>query len=57
MFLYLDANIRVERIRVRELTRLGAADPEFPAWAALADPAASHRSIDLASATASGPAG
>jgi len=34
VFLYVDAAIRVERLRVREQQKLGHADPEFLAWAA-----------------------
>ena len=34
VFLTLDAEIRVERLRLREIARFGAADPEFLRWAA-----------------------
>lgn len=37
VFLYLDAAVRLERLRARELRRFGAADPEFLAWAAQYD--------------------
>jgi hypothetical protein len=37
VFLYLDAAIRVERLRAREIEELGAADPEFLDWAAAYD--------------------
>jgi uridine kinase len=37
VFLYLDASIRVERLRVREMELLGKADPEFLEWAAQYD--------------------
>lgn len=37
VFLYLDANIRVERLRVREMELLGKVDPEFLEWAAQYD--------------------
>jgi hypothetical protein len=37
VFLYLDASIRVERLRVREIECLGKADPEFLEWAAQYD--------------------
>ena len=34
VFLYLEAPIRVERLRIREERELGHADPEFLQWAA-----------------------
>jgi AAA domain len=37
IFLYLDAAIRVERMRTREIACLGKADPEFLEWAAQYD--------------------
>jgi uridine kinase len=37
VFLYLDAAIRVERLRAREIEFLGKADPEFLEWAAQYD--------------------
>lgn len=37
IFLYLAAAVRVERLRQRELERLGHADPAFLAWAAQYD--------------------
>ena len=37
VFLYLDAAIRVERLRAREIEILGRADPEFLEWAAQYD--------------------
>jgi hypothetical protein len=37
VFLYLDASIRVERLRAREIELLGKADPEFLEWAAQYD--------------------
>ncbi|MEP7316778.1 MAG: hypothetical protein ABI667_08770 [Sphingomicrobium sp.] len=37
VFLYLDASIRVERLRKREIEKLGHADPEFLEWAAQYD--------------------
>ena len=37
VFLYLDAAIRVERLRAREMELLGKADPEFLEWAAQYD--------------------
>lgn len=37
VFLYLDAAIRVERLRKREVEKLGHADPEFLEWAAQYD--------------------
>jgi adenylate kinase family enzyme len=37
VFLYVDAAIRVERLRARELERFGMSDPEFLAWAAQYD--------------------
>ncbi|HEY4238326.1 MAG TPA: hypothetical protein VGM88_00845 [Kofleriaceae bacterium] len=37
VFLTLDAATRVERLRARELARLGAVDEEFLAWAARYD--------------------
>ena len=37
VFLYLDAAIRLERLRKREIERLGHADPEFLEWAARYD--------------------
>ncbi len=37
VFLYLDAAVRVERLRARETRELGAVDPEFLAWAAAYD--------------------
>jgi uridine kinase len=37
VFLYLEADIRVERLRARETARLGHADPVFLAWAAQYD--------------------
>jgi GNAT superfamily N-acetyltransferase len=37
VFLYLDAPIRVERLRRREIEKLGHADPEFLEWAAQYD--------------------
>lgn len=37
IFLYLDAALRVERLRAREIERLGHADPAFLEWAALYD--------------------
>jgi hypothetical protein len=37
VFLYLDASIRVERLRKREIQKLGHADPEFLEWAAQYD--------------------
>jgi hypothetical protein len=37
VFLYLEADIRVERLRAREIERLGHADPAFLAWAAQYD--------------------
>ena len=37
VFLYLDAAIRVERLRTREIELLGKADPEFLEWAAQYD--------------------
>jgi uridine kinase len=33
VFLYLDASIRVDRLRAREMELLGKADPEFLEWA------------------------
>ena len=37
VFLYLDAAIRVERLRAREIEFLGKADEEFLEWAAQYD--------------------
>jgi AAA domain len=37
IFLYLDASIRVERLRIREIEFLGKANPEFLEWAAQYD--------------------
>ena len=37
VFLYVDAAIRVERLRAREIEFLGKADPEFLEWAAQYD--------------------
>lgn len=37
VFLYLDATVRVERLREREMQVLGRADPEFLEWAAQYD--------------------
>jgi adenylate kinase family enzyme len=37
VFLYLPASIRIERLRQREITIYGAANPEFIAWAAQYD--------------------
>jgi hypothetical protein len=37
VFLYLDAALRVERLRAREVERLGHADPAFLEWASLYD--------------------
>ena len=37
VFLYLDAHIRVERLRIRENRELGQADPDFLEWAAQYD--------------------
>lgn len=37
VFLYLDAALRIERLRTREIERLGHADPAFLEWAALYD--------------------
>jgi len=37
IFLYLDAGIRVERLRERETRTLGQADPAFLEWASLYD--------------------
>lgn len=37
VFLYLDAAIRIERIRAREIKALRAADPDFLDWAAAYD--------------------
>jgi hypothetical protein len=37
VFLYLDAAIRVERLRAREIAFLGKADAEFLEWAAQYD--------------------
>jgi len=37
VFLYLDAAIRVERLRTREIAYLGRADEEFLEWAAQYD--------------------
>ena len=37
VFLYLDASIRVERLRAREIAELGHADPAFLEWAAAYD--------------------
>lgn len=37
VFLYLPANIRVARLREREIARYGAADPAFLDWAAQYD--------------------
>ncbi len=37
VFLYLEADIRVARLRAREIARLGHADPAFLAWAAQYD--------------------
>jgi len=37
VFLYLPAQMRVERLRARELERFGAADPAFLEWAAQYD--------------------
>lgn len=37
VFLYLDAQVRVERLREREIECLGHADPAFLAWAAQYD--------------------
>ncbi len=37
VFLYLDAAIRVERLRKREIERFGKADPAFLEWAAQYD--------------------
>lgn len=37
VFLYLDASIRVERLRKREIQKLGHADPKFLEWAAQYD--------------------
>jgi hypothetical protein len=37
VFLYLDASIRVERLRAREIEFLGKADEEFLEWAAQYD--------------------
>jgi adenylate kinase family enzyme len=37
VFLYLDAAIRVERLRKREMERFGRTDPEFLEWAAQYD--------------------
>lgn len=34
VFLYLPAQVRIERLRSRELQRFGAADPAFLQWAA-----------------------
>jgi uridine kinase len=33
VFLYLDASVRIERLRKRELERFGRVDPEFIEWA------------------------
>ncbi len=46
VFLYVDAAIRVERLRARELERFGLSDPEFLEWAAQYDDGAmSGRSL------------
>jgi hypothetical protein len=46
VFLYVDAAIRVERLRARELERFGMSDPEFLEWAAQYDAGAmSGRSL------------
>ena len=37
VYLYLDAAIRVERLRAREMERFGKTDPEFLEWAAQYD--------------------
>lgn len=37
VFLYLETALRVERLRAREIERLGHADPAFLEWAALYD--------------------
>lgn len=37
VFLYLDAQIRIERLRARELQRFGSADADFLEWAAQYD--------------------
>jgi uridine kinase len=37
VFLYLDAAQRIERLRIREKDRFGAADPAFLTWAAQYD--------------------
>ena len=37
VFLYLDAAVRVERLRQREIARYGYANPEFLEWAAQYD--------------------
>ena len=37
VFLYLDASVRLERLRKRELDRFGKADPDFLEWAAQYD--------------------
>src|SRR5882724_6265590 len=37
VYLYLDAGIRVERLRAREMERFGKTDPEFLEWAAQYD--------------------
>lgn len=37
IFLYLDADLRVERLRLRETARLGRAEPAFLQWAAQYD--------------------
>lgn len=46
VFLYVEAAIRVERLRARELERFGMTDPEFLEWAAQYDEGAmSGRSL------------
>ncbi len=46
LFLYLDASIRVARLRAREIAELGHADPAFLEWAAAYDTGpASGRSL------------
>jgi len=37
VFLYLDASVRVERLRQREIRRFGLVNPEFLEWAARYD--------------------
>jgi adenylate kinase family enzyme len=37
VFLYVDASIRVERLRAREMERFGKSDPAFLEWAAQYD--------------------